>query len=437
MNVFDLLKHRGFIYQLTDDTEIEEKLANDKLVFYIGIDPTADSLHIGHLLPLMAAKWLQEYGHKPIILIGGGTAMVGDPSGKTEMRMMLTDKQIQSHGQALKDQLSKFIFVDAQTDGSLRDDNSAIILNNRDWLQNLKYIEFLRDFGRHFSVNKMLAAESVKLRLETGLSFLEFNYSLLQSYDFYILAKDHNCVLQLGGQDQWGNIIAGVDLTRRILSKPVYGMTFPLLTDKQERKFGKTVDGAVWLDKSKTSIFDYYQFWRNVDDADVGRLLFFYTTLPIDEIKYLASLEDPEINRAKEILAFEATCLVHGEDAAKETFTAAAGQFGCADKECKIKTSSKIKNIEIHDNSLNLPSYTITNSDMDNGYWIIKLIVDSGLENSNGAARRLIKGGGAYLNDSRITDMDKEIKRSDFSNGKLTLRSGKKNLRQIILSNSR
>ncbi len=434
MNVFDLLSQRGFIYQLTDDVEIEEKLTNDRLVFYIGIDPTANSLHIGHLLPLMAARWLQQYGHKPIILIGGGTAMVGDPSGKTEMRMMLAENEIESHGQALKSQLNQFIATDTQTNGSSTEDNSAIVLNNKDWLENLKYIDFLRDFGRHFSVNKMLTAESVRLRLETGLSFLEFNYSLLQSYDFYILAKDYDCVLQLGGQDQWGNIVAGVDLTRRVLSRPVYGMTFPLLTDKQGRKFGKSVDGAIWLDKSKTSIFDYYQFWRNVDDADVGKLLFYYTTLPIDEIKRLVSMDDRAINRAKEILAFEATSLAHGDDAAKEAFIAATSQFGYADKECHIKTSSKILSIDIKDDSSNLPSFSINSTDIEKGYWIIKLMVDSGLEKSNGAARRLIKGGGAYLNDTRITDMDKAIELSDFSNGTISLRSGKKNIRRIILS---
>ncbi len=434
MNVFDLLTERGFIYQLTDDLEIKERLAAGRLVFYIGIDPTADSLHIGHLLPLMAARWLQQYGHKPIILIGGGTAMVGDPSGKTEMRMMLTEEEIESHGQALKNQLKRFIVIDKQTDGSATEDNAAIVLNNCDWLQNLKYIDFLRDFGRHFSVNKMLATESVKLRMETGLSFLEFNYSLLQSYDFYILAKDYDCVLQLGGQDQWGNIVAGVDLTRRVLSRPVYGMTFPLLTDSQGRKFGKSVDGAVWLDKSKTSVFDYYQFWRNVDDADVGKLLFFYSALPIDEIKRLALMGDPEINRAKEILAFEATSLAHGIDAAKKAFIAAASQFGYADKECKIDTSSKITRIDIKDDSSNLPSFTITSADVNKGYWIVKLIVDSGLEKSNGSARRLIKGGGAYLNDIRITDIDKEIKLSDFTRDIMTLRSGGKNIRQILLS---
>ncbi|MBT4816264.1 MAG: tyrosine--tRNA ligase, partial [Lentisphaerae bacterium] len=298
VNAFDILEERGFLYQLTDADALKRLLAQESVSYYVGFDPTADSLHIGHLLPVMAMRWLQLGGHRPIALVGGATAMVGDPSGKTEARPILSTEEIAANAVAIQGQLGRYLdFTEGQ----------ALLVNNADWLAGIKYIDFLRDVGRHFSINRMLSAESVKQRLETGLSFLEFNYMLLQAYDFYVLKRDEGCKLQLGGQDQWGNIIAGVDLTRRMLGEEVFGATFPLLLKSDGEKFGKSASGAVWLDPARTSPYDYYQFWRNVDDGDVEKLLAFFTMLPMDEVKRLAALEAPAINRSKEILAYEAT----------------------------------------------------------------------------------------------------------------------------------
>ncbi len=431
MDAFKTLSQRGFIYQTTDDDGLPDRLAGDAMSFYLGIDPTADSMHIGHLLPLMAARWLQRFGHKPILLVGGGTAMIGDPSGKTDMRQMLDRAELQHNAARISSQIARFIHCD---DAVVGDGPAAAIVDNAEWLIDLNYIAFLRDIGCHFSVNRMLAAESVKLRLDTGLSFLEFNYMLLQAYDFYVLARDRGCSLQLGGQDQWGNIVAGIDLTRRLLGRSVYGITVPLLTDRQGRKFGKTVDGAVWLEADKTSIFDYYQFWRNVEDDDVKKLLFLFTTLPADEIERLGALVDPEINRAKEILAYEATALAHGAAAAARTYLAAAGRFGFADPESRIETTSAIVAITPAQVAADLPTVTLSHSDLGDGIWIARLLVLAGLGNSNGAARRLISGGGAYLNDQRITDVDLEVGPSDFVDGALLLRAGKKNIRRVVLA---
>ena len=434
MNGFDILQERGFFYQLTDDETIRSLLTKKNVVFYIGIDPTADSIHIGHLLPIMAAHWLQKCGHTPILLIGGGTAMIGDPSGKTEMRQLLTVDTIEKNTQGIKKQLMRFI--DCETGNELADKIGcqACIVNNLQWLHKLNYIDFLRDIGKHFSVNRMLAADSVKLRLETGLSFLEFNYMLLQAFDFYILFKKYGCELQIGGQDQWGNIVAGVDLIRRMTGNLVQGGTFPLLTDRQGRKFGKTAEGAIWLDEKKTSIFDYYQFWRNVDDAEVGRLLALYTSLPIEEVKRLGALKNPQINRAKEILAYEATALAHGRDGARKIYLAVAEQFGFADPEGSILTTSLIKDIYLSQNKTNLPTTTLKSKEINAGLWIVKLLVEAGLATSNGVARRLIQGGGVYLNDHRILDINKEINIEDFNDGQMLLRSGKKNIRRIIMN---
>ncbi|HCN09440.1 MAG TPA: tyrosine--tRNA ligase, partial [Lentisphaeria bacterium] len=338
MKAHDVLEERGFLYQLTDEEVVADRLNGEPATFYIGFDPTADSLHVGHLLPIMAARILQRAGHRPIMLVGGGTAMVGDPSGKTEMRQMLTHEQIQANTGHIRMQLERFVEFG---------DDKARMVDNADWLLGLKYVEFLRDIGRHFSVNRMLAAESVKQRLEAGLSFLEFNYSLLQAYDFYVLARDYDCEFQLGGQDQWGNIVAGVDLTRRMLSRAVYGATIPLLTDQAGKKFGKTEAGAVWLDTGRTSVFDYYQFWRNSADTDVIQLLAYFTDLPIDQVQRLGSLQDIGINRAKEILAYEATAMAHGADAAKQAFVAAGKQFGFADPQGTIETTSAVAAISV------------------------------------------------------------------------------------------
>ncbi len=436
MHIFKELEARGFFYQFTDKNQIKKLITSGKtpvrnrvlpkVTFYVGFDPTADSLHVGHLLPIMAMRRLQQAGHKPIVLVGGATALVGDPSGKQEARPILTREQVAANAAALKAQLGNFISMD-----------DAIFVNNADWFTEIRFLDFLRDVGYRFSINKMLAAESVKQRLETGLSYLEFSYMLLQAYDFYFLNREHDCTMQFGGQDQWGNIVAGIDLVRKMSSQEVFGATFPLLTDSQGQKFGKTAAGAVWLDSARTSVFDYYQFWRNCDDADVKKLLGFFTMLPVEEIAQLSELQPPALNRAKEILAYEATALAHGSGEAAKAYLAAGGKFGFADQERKIPTSSKI--VEVKENQQvgiqDLPTYELLKSELTgDGIWIIKLFTDSGLCASNGEARRLIKGGGAYLNDQRITDQDLQITEADFTDNAAILKAGKKNIRRIVLS---
>ncbi len=444
MNAFTLLNDRGFFYQHTDRDEIERRLQSQKVIFYLGIDPTADSLHVGHLLPLMAACWLYEMGHQPLILIGGGTAMIGDPSGKTEMRQMLTKEEIDKNATALLTQVTKLFDMTSgvtkplnlplpASPGNQKHTCKPIYRNNDEWLRELKYLEFLREFGRHFSINRMLSMDSVKLRLEDGLSFLEFNYMLLQAYDFYILSRDYDCVLQIGGQDQWGNIVAGVELIRKLTSKPGFGVTLPLLTDKLGRKFGKTVSGAVWLDENKTSAHDFYQFWRNVEDSEVGKLLALFTFLPQDEVIRLGALPDPQINRAKEILAYEVTALIHGHDCAARVFSAMTAMFGVADPEQLIETSSKIRSLTAVGQAAELPTTAFPATRLMGGMWIVSLLVELGLEKSNGAARRLIEGGGAYVNDEKVIDVNRQINRGDFKQGELIIRAGKKNLRRVVI----
>ena len=423
-NAFDILEERGFLYQLTDPDALRRVLGDSRVTFYVGFDPTADSLHVGHLLPVMAMRWLQQCGHRPIAIVGGGTAMVGDPSGKTEARPILSPEEIEANAACIKEQLGRFLDFS---------EGNALLINNADWLAELNYIEFLRDIGRHFSLNRMLAAESVRQRLESGISFLEFNYVLLQSYDFYILRRDHNCTLQVGGQDQWGNIVAGVDLTRRMLGEEVYGATVPLLLKSDGEKFGKTAAGAVWLDRERTTPYGYYQFWRNVEDAEVARLLAFFSPLPMDEVKRLGALRAPEVNRAKEILAFEATRLAHGPEEAATAYLTATSEFGEADPTGKIPTSSAIVDIRRGHADSELPTHTVTQEDLDAGIWVVKLLSDSGLCKSNGEARRLIRGGGAYLNDNRITDDSLSIAAADVEDGRILLRAGKKNLRQVVV----
>lgn len=318
-NVLDTLLERGFIKQFTHEEETRELLEKEKITFYIGFDPTADSLHVGHFIAMMFMAHMQKAGHRPIALLGGGTAMVGDPSGKTDMRKMLTKEQIEENVKSLKSQMEKFIDFS---------DDKAIIVNNADWLLNLNYVDFLRDIGVHFSVNRMLSAECFKQRLEKGLSFLEFNYMLMQGYDFYVLNKNYGCIMELGGDDQWSNMIAGVELIRRKEQKPAYAMTCTLLTNSEGKKMGKTEKGALWLDPNKTTPFDFYQYWRNVDDADVEKCLALLTFLPIDEVRALGALKDKEINEAKKVLAFEITKLVHGQEEAEKAKTAAEALFG-------------------------------------------------------------------------------------------------------------
>ncbi len=418
------LKERGFIYQETDAEALQKLLNSEPVTFYIGFDPTADSLHIGHLLPIMAMRRLQEAGHKPIALVGGATALVGDPSGKSEARPIMSKEIVAGNAAALKSQLSRFIDID-----------NSIFVNNADWFHDLLYIDFLRDIGSRFSVNKMLTAESVKMRLETGLSFLEFNYMILQAYDFSVLNREYGCKVQFGGQDQWGNIISGVDLTRRMNQNEVYGMTFPLLLNSQGQKFGKTAGGAVWLDPARTPIFDYYQFWRNCDDADVCKLLCFFTALPIDEIKALSALEAPAINRAKEILAYEATVLAHGKAEAEKAYLAACSKFGFSDPDNKIPTSSAVKDIKPAAGGVDdLPTFKVPAEELEgDGIWIVKLLALSGLCSSNGEARRLIQGGGAYLNEERISVVETNITPADFRDGSLILKAGKKKVKRITM----
>jgi len=425
MNALDILEERGFLYQVTDAAALRAALGQRPVTFYVGFDPTGSSLHIGHLLPVMAMRWLQRCGHRVIALVGGGTAMVGDPSGKTEARPVLTLAEIDANAEALKAQMGRFL--------DFSSDDRALLVNNATWLRGLNYIEFLRDIGRHFSVNRMLAAESVKIRLEAGLSFLEFNYMLLQAYDFYVLRRDHGCDLQLGGQDQWGNIVAGVDLTRRLLGAEVYGATLPLLLKADGEKFGKTASGAVWLDPARTTPYEYYQFWRNVDDADVLRLLAFFTALPMDEVRRLGNLPAPAVNRSKEVLAFEATLLAHGVDAARKAYLAAGGEFGFADPAGRVETTSRVREVPADAAGEAIPTVTVPAAEVAPGLSVVRLLVLAGLASSNGEARRLIQGGGCYLNDGRVADDKRLVTHADFGQGELSLRAGKKNRRRVVV----
>ena len=419
-NAYELLKERGFLYQTTDDDALVDILGKEKVTCYIGFDATADSLHIGSLVPIMALVHMQSCGHKPIALLGGGTTMVGDPSGKTEMRKMLTIEQINEFGEGIKAQFARYLDFS---------EGKALMLNNAEWLLPLNYIEFLREVGVHFSINRMLTAESVKQRLETGLSFIEFNYMLLQSYDFYVLTKEQNCVLQMGGQDQWGNIVAGSDLTRRKLGKQVYGMTFPLITTSSGEKFGKSAGNAIWLDAKKTTPYDFYQYFRNADDRDVAKYLGLFTLLPMDEVK---RLPEENVNRAKEILAYEVTRLAHGKEDALKAFTASAQQFGQSDPDCQVQTSSDLGTFKL-DVTANLPTVELSKSLLEGeGLWIVKLFAESGLCASNGEARRLIKQGGAAMNEEKITDDGLNITKEHLADGAVILKAGKKRFKRVV-----
>ena len=421
MSFVETLRERGFLYQVTDEAGLSEAEQSVPLIGYIGFDPTADSLHVGSLVPIMALIHMQRKGHIPIAVLGGGTAMVGDPSGKTEMRKMLLKEQIETNGEKIKRQLGKYLDFEG---------GKAIFVNNADWLLPLNYVDFLREIGRHFSVNRMLTAESIRQRLETGLSFLEFNYMLLQAYDFYRLYVDYGCRLQMGGQDQWGNIVAGIELIRRMERGTAYGITFPLLTNASGEKFGKTVAGAVWLDAEKTSPYDFYQFWRNTDDRDVGKFLGLFTLLPMDEVRRLGKLRDRALNRAKEILAFEATRLTHGEAAAKEAYLAAVKQFGSADPKGEIKTSSSIRSTEM-DPVASIPTLSYPGAGRSDEIPLVDLFVFSGLVRSKSEARRLIKQGGGYINKERIKGSDATISRDALTGEGIVLRAGKKRVIRI------
>lgn len=425
MNAWDILSERGFIYQTTDAELMRKRLGEGPATFYVGFDPTGSSLHIGHLLPIMAMRWLQSCQHRPIALVGGGTAMIGDPSGKTEARPIITVSEIDANVECLQRQLARFLDFSS---------GQAVMVNNADWLRSLKYIDFLRDIGKLFSVNKMLAAESVRMRLETGLSFLEFSYPLMQAYDFSILYRDYHCQFEFGGQDQWGNIVAGVDLTRRLHGAEVHGATFPLLLKSDGTKFGKTAGGAVWLDPQRTSPYHYYQFWRNVDDSEVEKLLGFFTCLPITEVKTLGALPSPLINRAKEILAYEATSLAHGQEEAARAYLAAGGEFGFADPENSVVTSSAIRDLATDCLTVTIPTLTLTPADLAGGMGILQLFVRAGLCASNSEARRLLKGGGCYLADERLSDDKLMVTPEHFAAGALSLRAGKKARMRVVLA---
>ena len=426
MNIYQELKARGFCYQQTDEEAIEKLLTTEQVKFYVGFDPTGNSLHVGHLLPVMAMRLMQKAGHIPIVLVGGATAQIGDPSGRISARPMMTLETIEENVRCLRNQLKRFI-----DDG----DGKAHFVNNADWLCKIGYIEMLREVGSIFSVNRMLAQESVKSRLENGLSFLEFNYSILQGYDFYILNRDFGCKLEMGGQDQWGNMVAGTELVRRKSGNEVQCMTIPLLMNSNGQKFGKTSGGTnVWLDVNRTSVFDYYQFWRNSDDAQVEKLMLYFSPLPIDEIKRIC---DPagNINRAKEILAYEATCLAHGEAAAREAFVTAGTRFGFADPEKKVATTSSILTVDTANVQAELPTAEIDGAVFDDpaGVTVAKLLVLAGLCKSNSDGRRLIQGGAVSIDDEKVADPVAAVTRDSFKASSLTLRAGKKNFRRVIL----
>lgn len=406
MNVLDILMERGFIEQMTHEKEIRELLEKEKVTFYIGFDPTADSLHVGHFVTVMAMSHMQKAGHRPIALFGGGTAMVGDPTGKTDMRKMMTTEIIDHNVACFKKQMSRFISFE---------NDEAIMVDNGDWLRNLNYIDFLREVGVHFSVNRMLTAECFKQRLEKGLSFLEFNYMLMQSYDFLELYRRFNCKLQLGGNDQWSNILGGVELVRRLHGDQSFGMTFSLLTNSEGKKMGKTEKGAVWLDPEKTSPYEFYQYWRNVADADVKRCLSLLTFIPMDEINSLTAVEGSAINKAKERLAFEVTKIVHGEEEALKADTAAKALFlGGA-----------------HGGSI--PTTEINIVDFETGMDILSLLQKTKLVPSRSEGRRLVTQNGIKLDGVAITDPNSLITLDYFKDNELMIQKGKKVFHKVIL----
>lgn len=405
-NVFDVLKERGFIEQTTHEDEIRELLANQKIKFYIGFDPTADSLHVGHFMQIIIMMYMQKFGHTPIVLVGGGTGMVGDPSGRTDMRKMMTVETVREHCRKFEKLFERFIDFS---------DNKAIAINNADWLMNLNYIDFLREIGSQFSVNRMLSAECFKQRLEKGLSFLEFNYMLMQAYDFLTLYRDLDCKMQFGGDDQWSNILAGVDLVRRKEQGQVFGMTFSLLTNSQGKKMGKTASGALWLDENKTSVYEFYQYWRNVEDEDVKKCLKMLTFLPIEEIEAMTCEKGENINKAKEVLAYEVTKLVHGEEVAKNTETAVKAAFsGEGDLE-------------------NLPTTVITKDEAKSGIGLIDLMKRAELISSNSEGFRLVKQGGVSIGDVKVEDGKRIITEGDFSDNSLVIKKGKKVYHRIVI----
>ncbi len=423
-NLIDILQERGFIEQTTHENELRDYLESEDVTCYIGFDPTASSLHVGSLVPIMSLAHMQNCGHRPIALIGGGTGLVGDPSGKTEMRQLLTTQMVEANALGIKKQLSRFLDFS---------DGNALMLNNAEWLTKLEYIPFLRDFGRHFSVNRMLKAESYKMRLESeeGLNFIEFNYMLLQAYDFMELYDQFGCRLQMGGSDQWGNIVAGVELVRRVRQKTVYGITFPLVTTSSGEKMGKTAQGAVWLAPDRTSCYEYYQYWINTDDRDVARFLALFTFLPMSEIRKVEKLSGAELNNAKQVLAFETTGLAHGKEEAMQAYQASASMFGARVVPEEIMPSSTIPRQAWDNDDASVPHSYIKMDQLKAGVPAFKIFHQVGLAGSRGAARRLIEQGGAYVNDQRIASFDQLITENDIKDMEILLRSGKKRYHKI------
>ncbi|MDW5299979.1 MAG: tyrosine--tRNA ligase [Sedimentibacter sp.] len=405
-NVFDVLRERGYLEQCTHEDEIRDLLGKESVTFYIGFDPTADSLHIGHYIQIMVMSIMQQYGHRPIALLGGGTTMIGDPSDRTGMRSIMTKEIIAQNAENFKKVFEKFLDFS---------EGKAIMDNNANWLLPLNFLDFMREVGVHFSVNRMLTAECYKNRMEQGLTFFEFGYMLMQSYDFYVLNQKYGCKMQFGGNDQWSNIIGGVELTRKKSGEQVYGMTFALLTNSEGKKMGKTEKGALWLDRNKTSPYDFYQYWRNIDDADVEKCLALLTFLPMDEVRRLGALEGSEINKAKEVLAFEVTKLIHSEEDAINAQEAARALFG--------------KGAE----SENMPTTDLTKEELGDGMTVIDLMVKAGLIKTKSEGRRLVEQSGVTVNDIVVGDVNAVVTVADFEDEKLIIKKGKKIYHRIKL----
>ncbi len=408
MEIYEELVARGLIAQVTDEEEIRDLINNGKATFYIGFDPTADSLHVGHFMALCLMKRLQMAGNKPIALLGGGTGMIGDPSGRTDMRKMLTKEDIDHNIACFKKQMERFIDFS---------DGKALLINNADWLLDLNYVDVLREVGAHFSVNNMLRAECYKQRMEKGLSFLEFNYMIMQSYDFYHLYKEYGCNMEFGGDDQWSNMLGGTELIRKKLGKDAYAMTITLLLNSEGKKMGKTSSGAVWLDPEKTSPYEFYQYWRNVEDADVLKCIRMLTFLPLEEIDKMDSWEGAQLNTAKEILAYELTKLVHGEEEANKAQTAAKALFGGGKDDSNMPTFEFTKDMFVDDKMT-----------------VIDVLMNAKLTPSKGEARRLIQQGGVSIDDEKITDLQKTVSVIDFEKGHIIVKKGKKVFLKITLA---
>ncbi|MBU0972395.1 MAG: tyrosine--tRNA ligase [Proteobacteria bacterium] len=426
MSVLSILKERGFVDAVTHTQELEDYLDNNRATCYIGFDPTASSLHVGGLVCIMALAHMQRNGHRPIALVGGGTGLIGDPSGKTELRKIITQEEIDENKAGIRKQLERFLDFS---------DDKALMLDNAKWLTPLEYIPFLRDIGRHFSVNRMIKAESYKSRMESddGLTFIEFNYMLLQSYDFMELAKTHDCFLQMGGSDQWGNIVAGIDLVRRTLGKPAFGITFPLITTASGIKMGKTHKGAVWLDPDRFSPYEYYQFWVNCDDADVSRFLSLFTFLEMEEIVAVKSLEGADLNKAKAILAYEATKIAHGEQEALKSLKASVSMFGSMEIPDMLLPGSTIpRGVHSPATDESVPSSIYKKEALLAKVLVIDLLTQTGLCKSKSDARRLVQQGGGYINGEKITGFDQIVSIDDVAGDEILLRAGKKKYHKII-----